>query len=286
MAPRKTTDFQIGWAVHQMKSGPDYRSIIVAPHGHSIVEFDAAGQEFRFMALISGDTTMLHLCRPGEDPHSFMGSRADTRYEYRELIKRVAEEDKEAKRIRKGGKVLNLSLQYRTSPKTLRTRSRVDHGMDMTPEQAQHNYYVYHRTYPGVKVYHKTAIEKTQQCGYAETLAGRRVQVIGDWDRYGWQLGSTAINYPVQGTGACQKYLAIRALSELYTELGARFMLDLHDGLFSVVPDHYVSEFCDRGKRILDNLPYGSAWGYTPSIPLPWDVKVGKSWGALHEVKL
>jgi hypothetical protein len=37
---------------------------------------------------------------------------------------------------------------------------------------------------------------------------------------------------------------------------------------------------------MLDNLPYEEAWSFVPTIPFPWDAKVGKSWGSLREVKL
>jgi DNA polymerase-1 len=286
LAQRKTTDFQTGFALHQMKSGPEYRSLVISRPDYSIVEFDAAGQEFKWMAIASGDHTMLELCKPGEDPHSFMGSRIDTKFEYRELIAKVAAEDKDAKRIRKGGKVANLALQYRTSAKTFCVRARVDHGMDMTLAEAEHGRFVYLRSYPGVPRYWTAQIADVKQRGYVETFAGRRVQVVGDWERYGWQMGSTAINYKIQGTGGDQKYLAIRALGNLYTEFDARLLIDLHDGLYSEVPDEHVTAFCVRGKQLLDNLPYTEAWGFTPSIPLPWDCKVGKSWGALKGVDL
>ena len=286
MAARKTTDLQTGFALHQMKSGPEYRGIVVARPDYSIVEFDAAGQEFKWMAIASGDSTMLELCKPGEDPHSFMGARIDPKFEYRGLIKAVAAEDKDAKRIRKGGKVANLSLQYRTSAKTFMIRSRVDHGIPMTLAQAEHGRFVYLKTYPGVPVYWKRAIEEVQQCGYAETLAGRRVTVVGDWERYGWQMGSTAINYKIQGTGGDQKYLALATLTPYLTDIGARLLIDLHDGLYFEVPDEHVTEFCAEGKRMLDHLPYTDAWGFTPPIALPWDCKAGKSWGALKGVEL
>jgi hypothetical protein len=38
-------------------------------------------------------------------------------------------------------------------------------------------------------------------------------------------------------------------------------------------------------KTVLDNLPYNKAWGFIPPIPLPWDCKLGTSWGQLKEVK-
>jgi len=67
---------QTGFALHQEKRDPMYRDVLTSPPGHTLVEFDAAGQEFRWMAIASGDPTMLSLCQPGEDAHSFMGAPA------------------------------------------------------------------------------------------------------------------------------------------------------------------------------------------------------------------
>ena len=39
-------------------------------------------------------------------------------------------------------------------------------------------------------------------------------------------------------------------------------------------------------KPMLDNLPYESAWGFHPPIPLPFDCKAGKTWGSLKGVHL
>ncbi|EHZ0891050.1 hypothetical protein K5H62_004689, partial [Salmonella enterica] len=53
---------QIGFALHQMKREEEFREIVctegpteTCPEGYDILEFDAAGQEFRWMAIASGD---------------------------------------------------------------------------------------------------------------------------------------------------------------------------------------------------------------------------------------
>lgn len=299
-APPKVVEQElpVGFALHQMKRGPDFRSLIVAPPGFTLVEFDASGQEFRWMAIASGDVTMLELCMPGEDPHSFMGNRIDPAFSYKDLMRLVGEADsldkvllgpdhKHAKNTRQGGKVSNLSLQYRTSPPRLMTTARVDYGMDMTLNQAEHNHLIYRRTYRGVPEYWKSQISLTKQLGYVETFAGRRVQVVGDWGgRFGWGMGSTAINYRIQGTGGDQKYLAMSVLKDYCTEIGAHFLFDMHDGLYFLVPDARLMQFATRVKHMLDNLPYEKAWGFTPTIPMPWDCKAGRTWGTMKGVKL
>lgn len=274
---------QTGFALHQMKRDGKFRDVIQAPSGYTLMEFDAAGQEFRWMAIASKDNTMLSLCQAGEDPHSYMGSQV-VGYDYRQMIADVHDEVAEAKNGRQLGKVGNLSLQYRTSANKLRSVARVQYGIPMRPDEAKNIWSTYRRVYPGVVSYWDAQIQSTKRTGYVETFAGRRVQVRGNWagDK-GWSMGSTAINYRIQGTGADQKYLALAVLQPYLTKHGIYFAWDLHDGLYFYVPDHLVDKFAVEGRMVLDNLPYKQAWGFVPPIPLPWDCKVGPTWGSLKE---
>ena len=274
---------QIGFALHQEKRGGDYRGVITAPPGHTLMEFDAAGQEFRWMAIASRDPIMLQLCQPGEDAHSFMGSRISG-MSYQAVMSGVEAGEPQAKNARQGGKVGNLSLQYRTSARKLLSVARVDYDMPMVLPEAQRIHATYPQTYRGMPRYWEQQIAETKRLGYVETFAGRRVQVTGNWSgKDGWSMGSTAINYRIQGTGADQKYLALSVLRGYLAKIGARFAWELHDGVYFYVPDEHVARAAVEMKFLLDNLPYQRAWGFTPPIPLPWDVKAGKSWGSLKE---
>lgn len=278
---------QTGFALHQEKRGAEFRAILRAPPGYTLVEFDAAGQEFRWMAIASRDEQMLQLCRPGEDPHSFMGAAIAER-DYKHLIKSLESPTKEiakqAKSDRQLGKIANLSLQYRTSAKKLRVVARVQYDLPMELPQAERIRETYLRTYKGVPRYWEQQIAATKRNGYVETFAGRRVVVKGNWaGMFGWSMGSTAINYRIQGTGADQKYLAMLVVKDYVRSIGAYFAWDLHDGLYFYVPDDKVQEALVEMKKRLDNLPYKEAWGLEPPIPLPFDAKVGPSWGQLRE---
>ena len=285
----KDVKLQIGFALHQMKGVRTkddvyFRGQIVAPEGYTLMEFDAAGQEYRWMAIQSNDPTMLQLCLPGEDPHSFMGSRIG-HVDYHELM-RLKEIDATMKALRKGGKVANLALQFRTYPKRLRATARVDYGMDMELPEAEMIWLTYQRTYRLVPQYWQKSISKVKRLGYAETLGGRRVQVTGDWSgRDSWSMESTSINFPIQGTGACQKCLALACIADYLPSVGAYFGWDLHDGVYVFAPSSKVQQVGRDIKHILDNLPYERAWGFSPPIPLPWDAKAGPSWGTLKEIK-
>lgn len=275
----------IGFALHQMKRGKEFREVITVEPGYDLMEFDAAGQEFRWMAVASGDATMLQLCMPGEDPHSYMGSRIVGR-DYREMVRMVAAEDKIAGQNRYLGKFANLSLQYRTSAKKLRVKARIDYDIPMELPEAQRIHKTYQQTYPGVPVYWQQQIEIVKRLGYVETFGGNRVRVEGNWNGdWGWSMGSTAINTRIQGTGADQKHLALMILKPYLTEIGGRFLFDLHDGLYLAIPSAVSQRAAVDIKRKLDNLPYQEAWGFTPPIPMPWDCKVGASWGKMKTVE-
>ncbi len=262
---------QTGFAIHQMKRGKEYRSLIKAPEGYTLIEYDASGQEFRWMALASKDPIMLDLCMPGKDPHAYMGNR----------INPDANDKKAARQL---GKVANLSLQYRTSAKKLCQVARVQYGLPMDIDQATNIHRTYQEAYTGVPRYWHEQISRAKIRGFAETAAGRRVLLGGDWSgQFEWSMGSTAINYKIQGTGADQKYLALKYLKPYIIEIGARFAWDLHDGIYLFVPDDRVDDALRTIKRMLDELPYKEEWGFNPSIPLPWDAKVGTDWGSLTE---
>lgn len=274
---------QTGFALHQTKRGARFRSTIAAPPGYTLVEFDAAGQEFRWMAIKSGDPAMLQLCMPGEDAHAFMAAKI-VGNDYHELMKAAKVDGSVAEQNRYLGKVANLSLQYRTYPKTFCKVARVQYDIPLELQEAQRIWQTYQRTYPKVPDYWDRAIQIVKQQGYAETLAGRRVQVVGNWEgSQSWRMESTALNYPIQGTGAEQKYLAMAVLKPLLQQVGGFFAWDLHDGLYLWIPDAMVDFVIDEGKRLLDNLPYQEAWGFTPPIPMPWDCKAGKLWGQMEK---
>lgn len=187
---RNKDERQIGFALHQMKRGKDFRSIITAPPGYTLMEFDAAGQEFRWMAIASGDETMLELCQPGEDPHGFMGARI-RHMDYRELVQKVHDGDKDAKDGRQLGKVANLSC-IAAGQKVLTDRGFCCiEDVTLADKLWDGEAWVTHSgvIYQGVKnVIEYEGVTATQD---------HEVRVAGNWvtledaARYGWQIESS-----------------------------------------------------------------------------------------------
>lgn len=281
----KKVELPTGVALHQWKRGKEYRRIIQAPPGYDIIEYDFAGQEFRWMAVASEDETMLGLCAPGEDPHSFMGAQI-AEVDYRQLIIDSGAGDPEASNTRKAGKFCNLSYQYRVGPKTATKKAHVDFEMEVDETFIKQTQAVYKQSYPGVPRYWREQIAKCARVSYAETFAGRRVQLVGNWTgRDSWGMESTAINYPIQGTGGDQKYLALAVARNHLSKFEAHFYFELHDGLFFICPHRNTEKMGPVFLKLLSNLPYKAAWGIDLPLQFPVDAKVGPSWGELKNPK-
>ena len=288
----RNCEVPVGVALHQWKRGKDYRRLIRPPEGYLLCEFDFAGQEFRWMAVASGDETMLSLCAPGEDAHGYMGARVAS-CDYRELVALVKSGDADAAFKRKAGKFCNLSYQYRVSARTATTKARVEYELDVDEMFIKQTQGIYRQAYVGVGGppgqrnggYWGSQIQKCKRLGYAETFAGRRVQLKGNWaGKEAWPLESTAINYPIQGTGGDQKYLALAVARNLLPEFSGYLYFELHDGLFFIFPQAKAVQASEVFLDKLSNLPYKQAWGVDLPIKFPVDAKIGGSWGDLMDL--
>lgn len=268
-----------GIALHQWKRGQEFRDVIIPPPGYSLIELDFAGQEFRWMAVASKDETMLSLCAPGEDAHSYMGARV-AGIDYRELMR--TREEPAGKKQRKLGKFANLSFQYRIGAKAAAVKARVEYELNLSEGEVRQLIAKYQSSYPGVPIYWVDAVNLARKNGYAETFAGRRVQLR---NQATWAADSTSINYPIQGTGADQKYLALAIARNVLPDFDGKFYMELHDGLFFVIPEAKAEKGGRELQKILSNLPYKQAWGIDFPIQFPVDLKIGPSWGQLKEVK-
>lgn len=269
-----------GIALHQWARPAKVRRSITAPDGYVIVELDFSGQEMRLMAdrvaVLTGDTIMLDLFLDGMDMHAYMGAGIDG-HEYEWVV-----ENKEgaAKQCRYLGKFANLSLQYRVGIDTMIARALTGYDLWLTYKRAEEVKTAYLSTYPGVPQYWNAAIQLGRSQGYAETMGHRRVPVRNMRE---WKHQQTAINTPIQGTGADMKQLALALLGPKIRKMGGWFSWDLHDALFMYMPDN--SELMSNIKELkhkMSNLPYKKAWGWEPLLPLPADGTYGYRWGELR----
>ncbi len=290
--------YPIGMALHQQPRNKELRKLIKPPPGYYLVEFDAAGQERRIIADLSQDPAMLDVfnrAAPNDDIHSFTGAHfAGISFEkFLELKAQGNEQVTGPKGYRYQGKFTNLSCQYRIYPKRFRIKTRVDYGMQIEFLTAKDFIETHNRIYVGIPKYWKRAIRIGKDLGYAETYAGRRFALTdwgkrvplpnGEWKDLAWATEQSSINFPVQAAGGDQKELAVAMITEKFPEL--IYGYDLHDALFMYVKkDDLKKELFMDAKQLLNDLPYEEAWGWKPSIPLPWDCSIGEDWGSMISV--
>ena len=239
------------------------------------------------MAEFSRDENMLHIFKNGEDFHSHTGS-AISGIPYPEFMERKHANDPiitGEHGLRYCGKFVGLSNQYRVGAKKSRFMARVQYGLDESIHTIRAWQAAYHRKYSGVRSYWGMAIRKAKEAGYAETLAGRRFYLHSWAGDDQWGSESSAINFPIQGSGADMKELAIAFMAELHPEF--EFTFDLHDGLFytlDVSSKEIAEQLILKARTTLNNLPYESAWGWKPTIKFPWDAAYGTDWGHMEEL--
>jgi DNA polymerase I-like protein with 3'-5' exonuclease and polymerase domains len=280
---------------HSPKQAYNPRNIIIAPPGYDLFEADAANQESRLMAdrvsRVCLDTTLADIFNNGLDFHSKTGAGIYG-IDYETFKARVEAEDTEAAYNRQLGKVANLSLQYRTGWARLQEFARSNYDMVISEELSRTIVKKYKTTYPGVPIYWRAAIEEAKHKGYAETIGGRRVNLTEWQGRGAYATEQTALNFPIQGSGADMKYLAVTCISPVLREYGAIYGFDLHDALFIYLPNNektpgYKIPALDLARLIkakLNDLPYEAVYGWQPAVPMPWDAMLGRSWGDLKKV--
>lgn len=271
---------QTGISLHQWERGKESRNILKAPDGFLLAEFDASGQEMRLMAELSEDETMLGLFEQGIDGHAYMGGSIEGLDWH--WIHDMQDNEPRAKEARNLGKFANLSLQYRIGEETIMVRALVQYGLQLLRSKSAHIKATYLKTYSRVPKYWDSAMRFAKQHGYAETLGHRRIALprMGEWDQQ-----QTAINFPIQGTGGDMKALGIACCDTVF-DAECQYGWDLHDALFVYIKDDAKAlGKAHRIQEILNNLPYKQAWGWTPRIPLPWDAKIGKTWGSLKSLE-
>jgi DNA polymerase I-like protein with 3'-5' exonuclease and polymerase domains len=277
--------YQTGIAMHQWPRKSVARDVICAPDGWLLVECDFATQESRLICDWSGDPVLYDIFTSGKDLHSYMASII-AEDEYENILDRLEQKDEHTKEMRYLAKVVNLSCQYRTGWKKLIDVGRTQYDVIFDERTAQKLHRLYRDTYTHIPIYWDTAITAGKTNGYAETRGGRRV-FIDDWSRAKcWESESTAINFPIQGTGADMKCLGIALTDPIAYDAGGHYLLDLHDALFFLMPDTSAGmEAAVKIQYTLSNLPYEEYYNWSPRVKLPVDLKVGKAWGSLKEIK-
>ncbi|RKZ83466.1 MAG: hypothetical protein DRQ39_09465 [Gammaproteobacteria bacterium] len=265
--------FQVGIALHQLpRKAKLIKHALIAPAGSKFLYMDFAAQELRIMAQFSHDKNMLDAFNAGKDLHAVMTeSIYGTSYET--IVAGNTDGIPEIVDQRNCGKLTNLSSMYRIGAKSLQAKFFTQYDKLINLREATHFLNSYKKAFRGIPAYWQSAINIAKHTGYATSLSNRQFKLKAT----DWKGESSAINFPIQGSGADLSELAIALISERFPEM--TFLIQVHDSLTWQIPDDMNPLTV---KIFIDNISWNKYFQTELKINFPLDFAYGESLGNLE----
>lgn len=239
--------------------GQEIREAFVAASGYKLVSLDYSQIELRLAAHMSGDQKMIQAFRDKVDIHTLTAAE----------INGVKLEEV-TRDMRRQAKAINFGILYGQGPYGLSEFA----GISMN--DAKVFIEKYFATYPDVRKYIDRTIEQARIDGYVETLLGRRRHMPDIHSNTAFirkAAERTAINTPLQGTGADMIKLAMIKCDELISQerLEAKMLLTVHDELLFEIKEELAEKIAVRFQGIMENV-------LALEVPIVVDIKIGENW--------
>lgn len=271
---------QTSIALHQIpRKDKGIKRCMVAPPGFKIMYMDVSAQEGRMMSIIAPEPRMIKAYNEGIDLHSDLTETIfGTPYE--EIVKaNTLGEPKAIVEQRQAGKLTGLSSFYRIGASSLANKFFSTYEYDITVQTASSYLSAFKHKYPGVVKYWRSSIGEARQKGYAEAIGGFRYRI----NKFDWKGESSAINHPIQGSGAIQTYAAIGVISKTWLE--PILVSQVHDSLAYFVPEDDALRIAKEVKAKMDRFNYGELLGFEQTVPFVMDVSIGDNFADLVDVQ-
>ena len=245
------------------EDGKEVRKAFIPEPGCKFFSADYSQIELRIMAHLSGDMNMIEDFRLGHDIHLATAAK---------IFHKKMEEVTKTERNR--AKTANFGIIYGISAFGLAERT----GLSRTESKEMiDNYFT---TYPQIKSYMNSSIQKAKEKGYIETLLKRK-RYLPDINSHNATVRGfaerNAINAPIQGSAADIIKIAMIGIYRRFMEeeLKSTMILQVHDELnFNVV----AGEEQIVQKIVIDEMQ--NAWSM--SVPLIADCGWGNNWLEAH----
>ncbi|MBQ6882173.1 MAG: DNA polymerase I [Alistipes sp.] len=239
------------------------QAFIPSDEEHLLLSVDYSQVELRLMAHLSGDESLIAAFVHGEDIHAATAARL-----FGKPIEAVTGEE------RRRAKTANFGIIYGISAFGLSQR------LEIPRREAKELIEGYFRSYPKVKEYMDSSVEKAREKGYVETIFGRRRYLNDIASRNAVARGvaeRNAVNAPIQGSAADIMKMAMVEVARRFRAEGirSRVILQVHDEL---VVDVWREEL-DRVRTIVVESMEGVA---RLRVALTADAGVGQNWLEAH----
>lgn len=250
---------------------PTLRDIFISRPGFTLVEGDYNQLELRVIALLSGDKPLIEAYARGEDVHTinarglfphFDKLSKDEQKAHRDLAKRFA-----------------YAVNYGSDPTELWKRLSVDFpGLTLaTIERMYETWFTQHRA---IYIWMQKQIAFARANGYVECPADGRRQTYPRKNQHEFAIDvNEVLNFPVQAYGAALIDAAFIRIDKRIDWKNDALLLQVHDAAIG------ESKKPKRFAQILrEEMPgEGHFNGHTMKFPV--DIKVGKRWSEMEEIK-
>jgi DNA polymerase-1 len=239
--------------------GREIRAAFTSAPGTRLLSADYSQIELRLLAHFSDDPLLVRAYQEDQDIHTLTASEV--------FGVPAATMDKQT---RDRAKAVNFGIVYGISPFGLAAQLGIP--------QAEAKAYIerYFARYVGVKAFIEKTLEETRRKGSVRTMFGRIRPIPDIESRNPNQRGfaeRTAINSPLQGTGADLIKLAMIAIDRKLSEreLKTRMVLQVHDELLFEVPDPESGEVEALVRAEMEGVA-------RLKVPLVADLAFGPNW--------
>jgi DNA polymerase I-like protein with 3'-5' exonuclease and polymerase domains len=217
--------------------------------------------ELRLAAEISGDRVMTQAYQDGVDLHLLTAS----------LVTGKPLEDV-TKGDRQIAKSLNFGLIYGMGSGGLQAYAQASYGVQLSMDQAEEFRDKFFKAYPGLARWHQKTGNtlrnlKPGESYQTRTLAGRKRD-------FAEPKITTALNSPVQGSGADITKLALAKLKRRLTGFEAKIIGVVHDEIIVEV----AAEQAEAVAAILSECMVQAGQQYLKSVPTEAEAAIGLSW--------
>lgn len=239
------------------------REAVIPDEGCLFLSADYSQIELRLLAHLSGDKNLIFAFLSGQDIHAATASRI-----FGKPIEEITKDE------RRRAKTANFGIIYGISAFGLSQQ------LDCPRAEAKALIDGYFAAFPEVIAYIEAQKEKARQCGYAETLFGRRRYLPDIHSGNGTVRAfaeRNAVNAPIQGTAADIIKMAMVRIDRRLREEGlkAEMIMQVHDELNFNVPVDEVERVREIVVGEMQNV-------VSLSVPLIAECGVGENWLKAH----
>lgn len=243
--------------------GKEIRKAFIPDEDCLFLSADYSQIELRIMAHLSGDKNMLDAFNSGLDIHTATAAKI-----YKIPIEEVTSD------MRRKAKTANFGIIYGISTFGLSDRLAIPRG---EAKELIEGYFI---TYPDVKKYMDTSIQRAKELGYVETLLGRK-RFLPDINSQNSIVRGfaerNAINAPIQGTAADIIKIAMVNIQLRFEKenIQSKMTMQVHDELNFTVVEQDIELVKKLVVEEMENA-------IKLNVPLIAECGVGKNWLEAH----